>query len=390
MSRYADWYAVELDGYLRGRMSEVQRFEATREILNHFAEHVDDLVSKGMDPVEAEKAAIVAFGSPRQASINLLGQSKGNVIGKWLILVGCFMITWLTFSMGLVGTLAQIQAYFEAPIWNFYYNNLWRSWEILAVSLIVGTILTRKVPVGKMLIAGGLGIALIGVFFFVGPELNYGNVPKDKFDTMLTKWQAANNTTVLLAELEKSIIESTYTDTFNGKQFVFKDKALAIDRVTHEAPKMLAASSEYIKISGTRFGGYLAPPKLSKSQRWNGEDTGIKQGYNPTETGNSFMVAQRTLQYYDSAEEAINAWAESQKMYGRSHSLFGSIAREQDEFIQGARKFGMLSGPQLLIATILPVILITFASLISMMIIGWPLTKLPTLAVQTSFKRRFA
>ncbi|MEI7985556.1 MAG: permease prefix domain 1-containing protein, partial [Armatimonadota bacterium] len=74
---YADWYAVELDGYLRGRMSEVQRFEATREILNHFAEHVDDLVSKGMDPIEAEKAAIVAFGSPRQAAINLLGQSKG-------------------------------------------------------------------------------------------------------------------------------------------------------------------------------------------------------------------------------------------------------------------------------------------------------------------------
>ena len=170
----------------------------------------------------------------------------------------------------------------------------------------------------------------------------------------------------------------------------FKDKALAIDRVTHEAPKMLAASSEYIKISGTRFGGYLAPPKLSKSQRWNGEDTGINQGYHPTETGNSFRAAQRTLQYYDSAEEAINAWAESQQMYGRSYSLFGSTAREQDEFIQGARKFGMLSGPQLLIATILPVILITFASLISMMIIGWPLTKLPTLTIQTSFKRRFA
>ena len=122
MARYADWYAVELDGYLKGRLPDIQRFEATKEITNHFAEHVEDLVSKGMDPLEAEKAAIVAFGSPRQAAINLLGDSKGNAIGKWLVLVGCLMITLLTFSMGLVGLLAKIQAYFPSPLWDYFYN----------------------------------------------------------------------------------------------------------------------------------------------------------------------------------------------------------------------------------------------------------------------------
>jgi hypothetical protein len=371
MAKYAEWYAVELDGYLRGRMSEVQRFEATKEILNHFAEHVDDLVSKGMDPVES-------------------GQSKGNVVGKWLISIGCAMITWLTFSMGLIGLLSKLQAFFPSTFWDYAYNYMHQSWTVLAVSLIAGTILTRRVPVVKMLVAGGVGIALIGTFFLFGPVLNYGNVPKDKFETMLPKWQTAYDTTVRLAQLEKSIVEATYTNTYSGNQLVFKDRALAIDRIVHEAPKMVASSSEYIKVSGVRIGGYLAPPTISKTNRWQGEDPGMQQRYFPTDTGSSFPAAQRTLKYYETAEEAISAWAESMQMYGQSYSVFGYAARDQEEFIQGAKKFGMLSGPQLFIATILPVVLVVLGFLISMMIIGWALGKLPLLTLQTSFRRRLA
>ena len=47
MAKYADWYAVELDGFLKGRISDVRRFEAVKEITSHLSEHVDDLISKG-------------------------------------------------------------------------------------------------------------------------------------------------------------------------------------------------------------------------------------------------------------------------------------------------------------------------------------------------------
>ncbi len=391
MSRYADWYAVELDGYLRGRMSEVQRFEATKEITNHFAEHVDDLVGKGMDPVEAEKAAIVAFGPPRKTAINLLEGSKGNALGKWLILVACLMITLLTFSMGLMGILNKLQAYFQSPYNGYFYVHLYKAWVILGLSLIGGIILTRRVPVAKMFLAGGLGIAMIGVFFFLGPELNYGNVPKAKFNTMMTKWQSAHEATIRLAIQEKAIVESTYADRYMVDRPVIKDQALAIERIKSDAPQMLAISSEYVKVSGTRIGGYLGPPLVSTAMRLRGhQDDGIDPRYSTAETGDMFPLARRTFQYYETPQAALKAWTETQQMYGSNYSVFGYAARDQEEFIRGAEKFGKLSGPQQFAATIVPVVLVVLAFLGSMMIIGWPLTKIPVVTVRTSFRRRFA
>ena len=391
MSRYSDWYAVELDGYLRGRMSEVQRFESTKEILNHFSEHVEDLVAKGMNSVEAEKAAIVAFGPPRQAALNLISSSKETMAGKWLSLIGCLCIAWLTFGLGLNGMLYQIHAYFQSSFFPLFYADMRYVIGILVLSLIGGVILTRKVPVAKMLLAGGFGIASIGILFLVGPELNYGNVPKNKFDSMATKWRSAHEVTKKLAALENSICEATYAQRYSGDKYVLPISDLAMKSINSDTPKMVALNSEYIKIAGTRIGGYLGPPTVDPTKRWtNEDDDGIDPRTFSSETGDMFPVAMRTFHYYDTPQAALRAWTDSQQRYGSGYSAFGYAARDQEEFIASAEKFGKLSRPQLLAATILPVILIVYTYLAVMMLVAWPLTKLPNMTLRTSFRRRFA
>lgn len=92
MGKYIDWYSVELDGYLKGRLSDVKRFEAIKEIQNHFAEHVGDLVEKGMGETEAEKAAIASFGSPREASVQLLNEGPRSRFGSALFTITAALI----------------------------------------------------------------------------------------------------------------------------------------------------------------------------------------------------------------------------------------------------------------------------------------------------------
>jgi hypothetical protein len=391
MAKYADWYAVELDGYLKGRISEVQRFESTKEILNHFAEHVDDLVSKGMDPGEAEKAAVMAFGSPRQAAINLLGNSKENLLGKWLILVGCTLIAWLTLGMGMTGIFDQLQAYYISPFFQYYYQYQHQAWYLLAISLVAGTVLTRRVPVVKMLAGGGIGISLICIVFIFGPKINFGNVAIADQTTMLAKWNSYLSASVQLAKLENSILEPSYSENYRDEKNLPSDKPVAIERIKSEAPKMLNLNSSLVKVSGIRTSGYLGPAKSDQVPiLQNPYEDGMKQGTTIPGSGDTFWVSQMTLQYYESPELALKAWSERQSMYGGTYSLFGSTSTFQKEYIERAKKYFGYSNLQLLLATIGPVILVVLAFLGCMMIVGWPLTKMPIVTLRTSFRRRLA
>ena len=382
MAKYADWYAVELDGFLKGRISDVRRFEAVKEITSHLSEHVDDLISKGMDPFDAEKAAIRSFGSPRKAAVNLLRESKRPGLGKLFSFVGSVGMLALLLLLGIT----YQEFFLKQGMGSFgylYFPILMGSFLTTVVGLILGTVLTRKVPVGLMLVGWAIGIALVIGNFIVKRDLPYAQIPREKFVATLAGWKAEQVKTAQLGHVLEAIYKPCSPIYVQGRREELTDQTAIIKVIRNETPKLVATHSPYIHVTGKLTSGYLSPA---------GETPYEFGSTFPRSDANGIWFPARTeyqLKYFATMDEAVKSWIQAAQ-YDGYRSMMTRLGDEQQEFIDEAIYVSNLTTAQRFMRTVGPFTGISFAILVGMMIIGLLIVKVPNLTIQSSFRRRLA
>ena len=388
MARYAEWYAVELDGYLKGRISDVARFEAIKEVNNHFAEHVDDLVAKGMDPVEAEKAAIKSFGSPRNAALNLMERSKGRNLGSFFTTLGCLAIIGLAYIFGTIVPQVELQSTSSRPFGPYFLEFFLALWIALAIGLISGIFMTKKVPALKMLISGGIGVTMAFGNFMLTPTRNFAGIPPEKFESTMTKWLAARDASTQMAKLDDLIVEPSRLIA-RGNEEKPLDSTLALERIKSEAPKMLAIKPTCAVVDGKLTAGFLGPAKMSIIGYHSDYDNTVERRDVGEEMGYRLPGYLQHLQYYETTDEALTAWGQAAQSTSMSY-FFTRMANEQHTSLTKARAYFGLSKTELMVTTMGPFVASTFGVILCMILVGWLLTKIPNITVQSSFLRRIA
>ena len=388
MARYAEWYAVELDGYLKGRISDVSRFEAIKEVTNHFAEHVDDLVAKGMDPVEAEKAAIKSFGSPKNAALNLMERSKGRNLGSYFTMVGCLAIIGLAYIFGTIVPQVELRSDSSRPFGPYFIEFFLAFWIVLAIGLISGIFMTKRVPALKMLISGVIGVTLALGNFMLTPTRNFAGIPPEKFESTMTKWLAARDASTQMSKINESIMGPSRI-TARGHEEKPLDSMLALERIKTEAPKMLAIRPTCAVVDGKLTAGYLGPATMSFFGSHSDYGSTIERQDVGEETRYCLSGYLQHLQYYKTSDEALTAWGQAAQSTSMSY-FFTQMANEQHTSLTKARAYFGLSKTELMTTTMGPFVASTFGIILSMIFVGWLLTKVPNLTVQSSFRRRIA
>jgi len=78
MPKYTQWYVVELDGLLRGKVPAERLHELLSEIECHLQDAVQERTAKGMAVEEAELAALEALGSPEKIAAEEMARNSGG------------------------------------------------------------------------------------------------------------------------------------------------------------------------------------------------------------------------------------------------------------------------------------------------------------------------
>ncbi len=397
MAKYLDWYSVELDGYLKGRLSDVKRFEAIKEIQNHFAEHIEELKDKGMGEVEAEKAALATFGSPRDAAMQLLNQGPRSRFGGVLSTIAAVLVVLSIGTMTGYFHLAGVQSFgtligFGGPygLWNTSMGIL----SAVGILSLISAFLSRKVYFGKLLLAWSISLVLSFAFLVLGPEKHFADVPPEKYAAMHDLWVKANDSTVKLAALETKILKATgrgqgYYYYSDGEEDKF-DKTAAANAIQTYAPQMLNIEPEYCKLVGDKTKGYLAPRRTNAGSqiyyyRYRGMNVGASSGgsEDTPKTGPNFPYAQVNLRYVDTPSEAISAW----QNYSNYSSEFRSSASQQVSFLQDADRITKMNRLQLALMTEAPLAGGTLLNLLFLSGVCWVVSKIPSFALRSTFRR---
>ena len=401
MARYAEWYAVELDGYLKGRMSDVARFEAIKEVNNHFAEHVDDLVAKGMDPVEAEKAAIKSFGSPRNAAINLLPLDKKSKLGRLLTTLGCVAGVVLMFVMVFFSHSYKMEHW----MFNSFSSLpavLGASGAILVLGILFGALLTRKVPATMLILSSVIGIAASAGYLLLGPEVHFSDVRPDQFNATMTRWRAGNVATLKLDGITKDVAKIVdkfkhksnnriqyYDAADNGRTNPTPEqKAVALASLKKLGESALALNCHYVTVNGTTTTGYLVPkeglPSPNREQDYSMPSAEVKLD-EPTR----FPYSALSLVYTNDPDLVIPAWQNSGYVE-YSSSVFESIARRQEDFLSQAVATSKLSRSEVAREILQALVLGSVPGVLALLTLCWLATKVPQIVFQPSFRRRVA
>lgn len=380
MARYADWYAVELDSYLKGRISDVQRFEAVREVTSHFAEHVEELVERGMDPIEAEKAAIKAFGTPRTAAVNLLNTGKSTLVGNILLLLGALgMIT----VIALIGMayLAFFLKHQFGPVDRSYFISIFGSAIAMTViGFIAGTILTKKVSTTLFVGSWLVGVGLVCVSFWAQRDVPFAQIPEKDFASTLELWKSEQGKSARIGAIVESVRKTWKPWYENDKEM--EPKVADINKaIMVEAPKLLAMKSSMVFLDGKLTSGYLAP--ILKSDHW---------ATFPNDKAFTvwFPRDQLHLAYFKTIEEASKQWKFDGLYEGYGSSMFTRMAFRQQEFIDEAVGISRMSTMGKFARSVGPFTGISFASTLGIILIACLLVKIPNFTVQSSFRRRLA
>jgi len=391
MAKYTEWYAVELDGFLKGRLPDVQRFEAIKEVTNHFSEHVDELVERGMDPIEAEKAAIKSFGNPRTAAVNLLSGGKRSMFGS-----GLYFLAAIGFMVSIIISAVGFQFY------NLKLDSYDRQYFLVTGACIFGGagvcallagFLSRKVQFGKL--AAGWVLGIVGSFGYLtlGPERHFANVDPASLATQKAKWEARHESTVKLTKLYESIRHAVAQDhspyRYSDEPVNTIDRPVAIEKIKTLAPQMLAMNTPYVRTTGTLTQGYLAP--VNSTASYNYRYMRLYGGQDWLEaivadTGESFPWKSVNLKYVKTGDEAIQGW----QNFASNNWDFAQIGRQQEGFLREVDEHSKQSRLQFACSTLL---MLSGASLLYLAIfaaLSWFVGRIPDLTVYATFRRKLA
>lgn len=392
MAKYADWYAVELDGYLRGRVSEEQRFESVKEIMNHLAEHVDELVAKGMGQVDAEKAAIKTFGSPRDAALNLMNQGS-----RWRF--GGVVNTFAAVAMmvGMVITTVGFQAFSLKLPYSYPLQQavLGAIGGVIALSLI-GSLISRKVEIRKYAFAWMAGLILSAGYLFAGPEKHFANIPPNEFARNFALWKEGNASTLKVAAIHEKVINAFgqasgqyyYGENTNISA---EQKAAALKVISEKVPDLLKIKPSYIQLGGKLTLGYLVPSGRNAMDNYyyrTRYSYDFDGAFKPP-TGEVFPWTTATMKYVKTPEEAIEAWRTSLINYSGLRD-FGMMAQMQKEFLVNAEMIAVKTKTEMAWATLLPLSGSSLLYVLMMIFGSWLTSKVPNLTFHSSFRRRLA
>ncbi|MBS1700420.1 MAG: hypothetical protein JST12_02060 [Armatimonadetes bacterium] len=388
MARFADWYSVELDGYLKGRMSDVRRFEAIKEIMSHLAEHVDDLMEKGMEPIQAEKAAISSFGSPRDAALNLLNQGPRWRFGGMFHTLGGIA---LFFSLIFGAWLMRAYMMHLGMAYNFTYGALGSIWAVPVLALL-GGFFSRNSDWRKLALGWAAGLVVSGCYLVFGPQPTFADVPKGELPAKINLWTDGLNATKKLASLERQI-ESNFSSNYDDGRYQTKpvNKEQALDAIRKVGPQLLQVKPSYVSLNGKLTAGFLVPTSTngmnSYYYRTRYHYSASDHEFNPP-TGEEFPWTYMNLKYVATADEALDAWASRSSPY-RSSS-FEMIADEQQSFLSMANRMSNRTNTDVATEVIGSMALSGFIFLLIAYVLGFIASKIPTITFYSSFRRRLA
>ncbi len=391
MAKFTEWYAVELDGFLKGRLPDVQRFEAIKEVSNHFSEHVDELVERGMDPIEAEKAAIKSFGNPRAAAVNLLSGGKRSMFGS-----GLYSLAALGLMVSIIASAVGFQFYNLklAPYsrQDFLVNGA-LIFGAAGVCAVLAGFLSRKVQLGKL--AAGWVLGIVGSFGYLtlGPERHFANVDPANLSTQKAKWESRHESTVKLTKLYGSIHHAVSQDystyRYNDESVNTINRPAAIEKIKTLAPQMLALNTPYVRTTGSLTQGYLVPVSSTASynylyiRRYGGQSW---QDAIVADTGESFPWKSVSLKYVKSGDEAIQGW----QNFASNNWDFEQIGREQEGFLREVDEHSKKSRLELAGSTMLTLSGASLLYLAIFAVLSWIVGRIPDLTVYATFRRKLA
>ncbi len=396
MGRFIDWYAVELDGYLKGRMGDEQRFDAVRELQNHFAEHVDDLVQKGMDAESAEKSAIRTFGPPNIAAQNLLPLRERPKLGNFLVGLACIAIVFSVWMFAFFANQVRLQSWdsFRYVPQIFFVTGV-----SLAIGFIGSTLAKRRVATLSFLAAWVIGLILGGAFLTLTSNRYFANIPPSEVPEKLKLWKSGNESTAALSKdlaEARSIVSqfsvnhnsrSPYSYEYrNGHAPSPEEKSKAIARLQEIAQHMISLKPAYVAVGGTQTTGYLVP-RDGLNEFGNYYGLHAESFRSPTGPGFPFLEVQ--LAYVKSDDQVLEAWQDSESVFYGTHEV-SSMVNRQEEFIQTAAEMQMTSRATVVAQILMLTASWTFLVLASCLFVCWILTKIPRVRPRRSYKRIFA
>jgi hypothetical protein len=359
--------------------------------MSHLAEHVDDLIEKGMNEIDAEKAAIKTFGSPREAALNLMNQGSRwrlggaiNTIAAVALIVGMVMgtIAFQTFTLNLPYDYNVRQAYMG--IFG----------GVIALS-ILGGLISRKVEIRKFGVAWVIGLVLSAGYLLAGPEKHFGDIVPSQFPKQLALWKQGNAATRKIAALADELENAYGQDGLyyynDRKGLSAEQKKAALEVISNKVPELLKIKPSYIQLSGKLTSGYLVPTSGNVMDHYNGRRyySGEQQGGFQSPTGDIFPWTMANLKYVKTSEEAIEAWRDSfRNFYGLRE--FGAIAQRQEMFIINSEMVTQKTRTEMAWATLLPLAGSSLLYVIFMIAGSWLTSKVPNLTFHSSFRRRLA
>lgn len=162
MASRIDWYLVELERMLKGRISLEALNDLQIETRAHIESARDALIAKGCEPNNSEVEAIKTFGSPRDLALGALGESA-NRPGLWSV--------WLAAGLAFLALWNQVIWLLWAPR---SYNAWYMAMAAVGLAIAVGLWSRRRV---LLPLAGALTIgALIATFTISRQVLDFGSV----------------------------------------------------------------------------------------------------------------------------------------------------------------------------------------------------------------------
>lgn len=164
MAKYIEWYLVELESMLEGRLREDRIHDLLREAKAHLEDTAEQLRTSGMAEKESDLVAIERFGRARRIADEALGNRvPSRLAGRWtmLLMFGAFVSLLSLFMVG-PQRYGENQAAFSL---------LWACIILFGVgAMFVQRVLWKELA--TLAAVGGVGLSIFaGVIYPAGPDI---------------------------------------------------------------------------------------------------------------------------------------------------------------------------------------------------------------------------